>query len=95
MMDNKNSSVSEPKEVNSLGGDPVNISNLLIGAKQSTNEQINVGCVTIVDDDGKLMMDRKLLVEANNSSHQTNARRLFSMSRNIYGQVTTSDFSNL
>ena len=81
--------------MNSLGGEPVNISNLLLGAKQQTSEQINVGCITIVDDDGKLMMDRKMLIEGNNLSHQTNARRLFSQSRNINGQVTTSDFSNL
>lgn len=48
--------------MNSLGGEPVNISSLLMGAKQ-TSEQINVGCITIVDDDGKLMMDRKTLLE--------------------------------
>ena len=54
-------------EMNSLGGDPVNISSLLIGAKQQT-DRINVGSITIVDDDGKLMLDRKLLHEANNSN---------------------------
>ena len=67
LIDNKNSSIGvEQKE---LGGDPVNISNLLMGAKQQTGEQINAGCVTIVDDDGKFLMDRKMLLEANNSSH--------------------------
>lgn len=54
----------------SLGGDPVNITNLLMGAKQQTTEQINVGSITIVDDDGKYMIDRKLLLEANNSASQ-------------------------
>ena len=94
--DQKNASIGvDGKEVVSLGGDPVNISNLLMGAKQQTSEPINVGCVTIVDDDGKFLMDRKMLLEANYSSHQTDARKLFTMSRNIYGQVTTSDFSNL
>lgn len=55
-----------------------------------------MGSITIVDDDGKLMLDRKLLIEAtsNHSSHQTNVRR-FSNSRVVNGQVTTSDFSNL
>ena len=76
---NKNSSIgvvstclkeeAKNDKMNSLGGDPVNISNLLMGAKQQTSEQINVGCITIVDDDGKFMMDRKMLLEANNSSH--------------------------
>ena len=83
-------------ELNSLGGEPVNISNLLLGAKNpATSDQINVGCITIIDDDGKYMIDRKLLIDANNSSHQTKARRLFSQSRNTNGQQTTSDFSNL
>lgn len=56
-----------------------------------------MGSITIVDDDGKFMIDRKLLLEANNSaSQQTKGRRLFSQSRNINGQVTsTTDFSNL
>ena len=81
----------------SLGGDPVNISSLLMGAKQQTGEPMNAGSITIVDDDGKHMIDRKLLLEANNSaSQQTNARRLLSQSRHINGQVTgTSDFSSL
>lgn len=48
----------------SLGGEPVNITNLLMGAKQLTTDQINVGSITIVDDDGKYMIDRKLLLEA-------------------------------
>jgi len=62
-----------------LGGEPVNISNLLMGAKQQTTEPINVGSITIVDDDGKFMIDRKLLLEAHNSaSQQTKGRRLFS-----------------
>ena len=55
-----------------------------------------MGCITIVDDDGKFMMDRKMLLEANNSSHQTNARKLFSQSRNTNNEhATQSDFSNL
>jgi len=61
--------------MNSLGGDPVNISSLLLGAKQQT-DRINVGSITIVDDDGKFMIDRKLLAEANNSN-QCHGRRLF------------------
>jgi hypothetical protein len=51
-----------------LGGDPVNISNLLIGAKQQTADPLQAGSITIVDDDGKHMIDRKLLLEANNSA---------------------------
>lgn len=67
-----------------------------MGANQQTSEQINAGSITIVDGDGKYMVDRKLLQEANNSaSQQTNARKLLSQSRNINGQVTTSDFSSL
>jgi len=48
-----------------------------MGAKQNTD--MNIGSITIVDDDGKFMIDRKLLLEANNSaSQQTKGRRLFS-----------------
>jgi len=57
-------------EIHSLGGDPVNISNYISLAKQPTaTDKINVGCITIIDDDGKYMLDRKLLLEAGNSSH--------------------------
>lgn len=52
----------------SLGGEPVNISNLLMGAKQQTADPLQAGSITIVDDDGKHMIDRKLLLEANNSA---------------------------
>jgi hypothetical protein len=52
----------------SLGGEPVNISNLLMGAKQQTADPLHAGSITIVDDDGKHMIDRKLLLEANNSA---------------------------
>jgi len=52
----------------SLGGEPVNISNLLMGAKQQTVDSHHAGSITIVDDDGKHMIDRKLLLEANNSA---------------------------
>lgn len=78
-LNNQNSSIgivsggiaaeTKNEKMASLGGDPVNISNLLMGAKQQTSEHINVGCITIVDDDGKFMMDRKTLLEANNLSH--------------------------
>jgi hypothetical protein len=47
-----------------LGGDPVNISHFLQGAKQTSNNLIKGGYVTIVDDDGKIILDRKLLQEA-------------------------------
>jgi len=39
-----------------------------MGAKQQTTDPINVGSITIVDDDGKFMIDRKLLLEAHNTS---------------------------
>ena len=65
-------------DIHSLGGEPVNISNYISQAKQpSATDKINVGCITIIDDDGKYMIDRKLLLDAGNSSHQTKARRLF------------------
>ena len=58
-----------PADLKSLGGEPVNISSLLMGAKQQTTDPINVGSITIVDDDGKFLIDRKLL-EANISTSQ-------------------------
>ena len=58
-----------------------------MGAKQQPTEPINVGSITIVDDDGKF---------TNNSSQQTKGRKLFQNSRNLNGQQTgTTDFSNL
>jgi len=59
-----------PADLKSLGGEPVNISSLLMGAKQQTTDPINVGSITIVDDDGKFLIDRKLLLEANISTSQ-------------------------
>lgn len=56
------------RALKSLGGDPVNITSLLMGAKQQTVDTLNAGSITIVDDDGKHMIDRKLLMEANNSA---------------------------
>lgn len=46
----------------------MNISNLLLGAKQQTAEQINVGQITIVEDEGKKLLDRKLYFEPTNNS---------------------------
>ena len=90
----KGASIGQPNKdgsIKTLGGDPVNITNLLLGAKQqTTTEQINVGSITIVDDDGKYMMDRKDLLSSNNNG----ARRFFHQSRNDNATVI-SDFSNL
>lgn len=58
-------------------------------------DQLNPSsCITIVDDDGRFMIDRKLLLEAKNQSHQAKVRKLLTQSRKIYGQQTQSDLSN-
>lgn len=63
----KQATVTDPN-LKSLGGEPVNIANLLLGAKQQTTEKINIGSITIVDDDSKNLLDRKLFLDANISA---------------------------
>jgi len=58
------------------------------GAARQQNQELTShpnGCITVVDDDGRLMIDRKLLLEAKNQSHQAKARKLFTQSRKTYG----------
>jgi hypothetical protein len=59
----------------SLGGNPVNIKSFLVSAKQDQSE-INVGCVTIVDDDGKLLIDRKIIQKGSGKAKELAARKL-------------------
>ena len=92
-------SIKGHQALRSLGGEPVNISHLLLGAKQQTTDKINVGSITIVEEN-KNLLDRKLFMEANNSASQpTNGRKLMHQSRNETNhqeQATkSSDISNL
>ena len=75
----------------SLGGDPVNIANLLLGARQTTTtEQINVGSITIVDDDSKFC---RLFNEASGSQQSNNGRKILAVARQNNNQG--DHFSNL
>jgi len=56
-----------------------------------------VGSITIVEDEGKNLLDRKLYLDSNNSASQlTHDRKFNENSRNQKnGQTATSDLSNL
>lgn len=91
-------SIKGHQALRSLGGEPVNISHLLLGAKQQTTDKINVGSITIVEDN-KNLLDRKLFMDANNSASQpTNGRKMIQSRNEASNQernTKSSEISNL